>query len=226
MLFLILKLNIPNGALNNTNLKSASFSLQTFSIFVHEDLRLSRAKFITQRLDDLHSSGDQAFLHYQIDNHNAESTAEAYYIMSNCYKLIRGMDLKHSTEFSKVAAFSAITIAELCPLRPKTPHLDSDVEHQIVNLKFGLRLAFQRIGLNNLNNDMTFEEYDRILKALKPVRFKCLEQYYQDSKSGSHALGQEYEIGFSSEELVFIDDKISIFHGYGRYIEEKSKQQI
>jgi hypothetical protein len=137
------------------------------------------------------------------------ATAEAYFLLHDAYKAKRQIPDDHKTEFSKVAAFTALAIGYLCPIRHKDPHRDSDVVDQLVNPMFGVRLAMQRVGADV--ESLTHEERDRLYLGFEGFSFPTLEKYYASLRSGDREIFDPFEIDFSAAEMIFIEDKITIF---------------
>jgi hypothetical protein len=169
-----------------------------------------RKNFLFDRLQDL-QAGDEAslFSQYELFDEPALATVEAYFMLHDAYKAKRQIPPDHFTEFSKVAAFSAIAIGFLCPLRAKHPHRDSNLQDQMINPMFGVRLALQRVGatLESLSN----EEKDRIYQGFRDFKFPALDDFFTDLRNGKRELFDPIDVNLGEQEVIYIEDKITIF---------------
>lgn len=171
---------------------------------------LKRKDFLISRLGDLQSGNfDSLFNEYEVHDEHAMATVEAYFLLHDAYKHKRKIPQDHKTEYSKVAAFTAIAIGFLCPLRNKTPHRDSDPQDAMINPMFGVRLGLQRVG--STLETLSHEEQDRIYQGFRNFQFPVLDRFFNDLRTGRRQLFDPFEIELSAQENIYIEDKITIF---------------
>ncbi len=169
-----------------------------------------RAKFYLERFSDYCKLPDFSIYNTgEVDFDNARIVAETYFLISEFYKLKHGIPKEHNTEYSKIAAITAIAISHRKLLSRKNP-TTSDENYAILNPEFGLRIGCERLGVDI--NKLTFEERDRLVQSIIDPELHCLDNYFWKLKDGKHMIGAELEFFINPKEMAFIESIISNFH--------------
>jgi hypothetical protein len=169
-----------------------------------------RANFYVERFSDYCKLPDVSIYNTgEIDFNNAQIVSETYFLISEFYKLKHSIPIEHNTEYSKIAAITAIAISHRKLLSRKNT-ATSDENYAILNPEFGLRIGCERLKINI--NKLTFEERDRLVQAIIDPELHCLDNYFWKLKNGKHSIGSEIEFSINPKEMAFIEGMISNFH--------------
>lgn len=169
-----------------------------------------RAKFYLNRFSDYRKLPDTSIYNTgEIAFENAKVAAESYFLLSDFYKLKRGIPQEHNTEQSKIAALTALAISHRKLLTRKNPNT-LDINYALLNPNFGLRLGCDRLSIDV--NKFTFEETDRLVQNLIDPELHCLENYFWKLKNGNHSVGSELEFSVNPKEMALLEGVISNFH--------------
>lgn len=169
-----------------------------------------RANFFLQRFQDYCDQSDSSFYKTgEIALENAKATAEAYFLINEFYKSKHSIPEEHNTEYSKVAAITAVAISHR-KLLSRINLNTNDLNYSVLNPVFGLRIACERLGVDI--GKLTFEEQDRLVQTLIDPELHCLENHFWKLKSGKHTIGSKIEFSINPKELAYIEGIISNFH--------------
>jgi hypothetical protein len=144
------------------------------------DDRKARAKILTKAIDDTVDF---------LNRHSAQSVtsssvrsgfliANGYFLISDAYKRIRGME-NSRTHFYKVAAFVVASIMTVRPIRIEKAQNVSSIRAAFANQQCAMRVAQALLGLDleKIDADFIRRLYSSVFD---PIEMPCLHQYISD----------------------------------------------
>jgi hypothetical protein len=150
--------------------------------------------------------------------------SECYFALTEAYKI--RWRLGGRTEWTKVAALTAATIAVVKPLRPSSRSDVSDVRWPYLNPSFAIFAAYD--GIPQAFYALDFDEQRRVLRALRDAELRCLRPIIAEGNSTDGKYVTEWSFSFDDPQhcmdAAFLDILISYFESLKR--EEKYRLRL
>lgn len=144
----------------------------------------------------------------QFNPKTANILAECYFAMSEAYK--REWKLAGRTEWTKVGALTAATIAVVKPLRPMPGSSKvNDVAWAYFNPSFAMFAAYD--GIPGLFFARSFDEQRRVLRALARIEMPSLDPIIAEGNANNGVLTSDWCLTLTTQELSFLDLLVSYF---------------
>jgi hypothetical protein len=135
--------------------------------------------------------------------------AECYFAMSEAYKR-QTLSPGARSEWTKVAALTAATIAVVNPIRPSARAADlGNPAWLYVNPSFAMFAAYD--GIPNLFFAKDFDEQRRVLRSLRELRLPSLNPIIVEGVQADGNFTSDWYIDLNSSELSYLDLLISYF---------------
>ena len=179
-------------------------------IFKIENARIEkRARFFVHAANAMITSPGSEIADFEISETRAKQTGELYFLLSDAYKEKRHENPESPSEFPKIAALTAISIAGLNPLRPKDASQHPSEMTEYANPILAMQIACDRIG-HPFHKRSLFERF-RFYDLLRKYSFPTIDRYIV-ACNGGREIGSSFDINFTREEVREIENKMSLFY--------------
>lgn len=139
----------------------------------------------------------------------ALATAEIYFLISDFLKQETFQEPTHWTDHTKVAAITALVVAQCQPFRPNRP---IDIENPV--FAYANPILALRLGTDAINHKFGKRAWDdrkRFYDTLINSKLAIVDEYIEILKTGSRKIGDPFDIIIKRDDMQKIRQSINMF---------------